>query len=739
MGIVYSAVDDRLHRSVALKVLRAEYSRDPTSRERFWREARLAARVTHPHICQLHDVGEDGGQLFLAMERLDGESLAARLRRGAMTVAEAVPTALDILAALDELHRHGIVHRDLKPSNVFLTANGAKLLDFGVAKSGWGPAAPTELALTRGGELIGTPRYMAPEQILGQAIGPSVDLFALGAILHEMLAGAPAFDGETIAAITHRIANADVVVLAGSPAIDAADRVIHRALAKSPGLRYANALSMVADLRGIGVSEDSGHAQYARPITRVIVLPFRLLRPDPDIEFVCFSLADAIATTLASLETLVVRSPLAAARHPSSAPDLAAIAKDADADVVLAGTVLRMGEVVRVGTQLLEASTGKILSSHTCQRATNDLFETEDAIVREVVESMMRPLAGREHRSIRPDVPSNAKAYEFYLRANALSHDGATWTIARDLYLQAVQADPDYAPAWARLGRLYRLLAKYDPAHGDPRKSSRRDEQAALAESAFNRALALNPHLAIADGYYAQLDLDLGRAEEAMVRLLKRAAVRGTDPYLFAALVSACRYCGLLDASFSAADRARRLDPTVRTSVTHTFFMAGEYLQAAAEAEQQWQVGNLGGVALLAAGHPDARARMALDAERYGGSGVMLAYLQEDLARAAIDQVLTTFPDPEFHFYSALMLAHFGQFNRAFEVLAGAIDRGYFPLSTLQRHHWLDPVRDRDEFRAILQRAEHRHRDAARAFVAADGSRVLGVNVPEPAPLNFER
>ena len=171
-GIVYAAVDDRLDRPVALKVLRAAYAHDAASRERFWREARLAARVSHPHICQLLDVGEEQGQLFLAMERLDGESLAARLSRGAMIVGDAVPVALDILTALDVLHRHGIIHRDLKPSNVFLTSSGAKLLDFGVAKADRGPTAATELPLTEVGTVIGTPRYMAPEQLLWRSGWP---------------------------------------------------------------------------------------------------------------------------------------------------------------------------------------------------------------------------------------------------------------------------------------------------------------------------------------------------------------------------------------------------------------------------------------------------------------------------------------------------------------------------------------------------------------------------------------
>src|SRR5262249_11410548 len=137
---------------------------------------------------------------------------------------------------------------------------------------------------------------------------------------------------------------------------------------------------------------------------------------------------------------------------------------------------------------------------------------------------------------------------------------------------------------------------------------------------ALNRALTLNPDLALADSYYAQLELDLGRSEEAMVRLVRRAANRSSDADLFAALVSACRYCGLLEASFAANDRARRLDPKIRTSLTHTFFMAGEYLRAASESEAHWQTGNLGGLALLSLGHADAAARLDAEAERYGGN-----------------------------------------------------------------------------------------------------------------------
>ena len=729
MGLVFGAVDERLDRPVAVKVLRQQYAADPVARERFWREARLAARVNHPHICQLYDVGEEEGRFFLAMERLVGETLAARLARGALSVADAVPIGLQVLTALEVLHQHGIVHRDLKPSNVFLTSYGVKILDFGVSRIDVDATTLTGPVLTQADAMIGTPRYMAPEQLLGQGVEPPTDLFAVGAILYEMVAGAPAFGRDTIAGVVDEILHGDVSTLAGSCAIAALDRVIHRSMAKAASHRYPNAAAMAADLATVLSADGPEQDRPARPVTRVMVLPFRLPRPDPDIDFLAFSLADAVANALSSFDTLVISSPLIGRRYATDVPDLARIADEAKVDMVLAGTLLRSNNVVRLTAQLVETSSGQIRWSHNDRVAFDDLLQIEEALIPQIVQSLMVPLGGRHDVGRRTDVPANAKAYEFYLRANPLSHDSRSWEIARDLYRQAVDADPQYAPAWARLGRVHRLLAKFRPAHGGKWDDS--GEQDALsAESAFNRALMLNPDLTIADSYYAQLELDLGRAQEAMTRLIRRAAIRSTDPELFAALVSACRYCGLFSASFAAHERACRLDPNARTSVTHTYFMAGEYLKAADESERHWQPGNLGGIALLCAGHPDARARMAIESQRYGGDETTDAFLAGDYARsrAAADRVLATFPDPEFHFYSALLFAHSNYDDRATEVLAGAVQRGFFPLDTLERHAWLDRLRAREDFHAVVREARRRHENARIAFVDAGGSRLLGID-----------
>ena len=328
MGVVYAARDERLERSVAIKTMSA-LGGDETARKRFWREAKAAASVNHPNVCQLYEIGEDAGEPFIAMELLGGEPLGERLRRGALSVAEALPVALGVLAALEALHARGIVHRDLKPSNVFLTSHGVKLLDFGLARpsdadDSRSPAPATELTGT--GMVLGTPRYMAPEQVTGEPLDARSDLFALGAILFEMLAGRPAFGGRNAIEILHATLHEQPPALSGSPAVAAVDRVIRRALAKRPAERPASAQEMAGELRAVHGMEGDDARALARALTRLVVLPFRVLRPDPETDFLAFSLPDAIATSLSRSGSLVVRSSATAARFAGEAPDLKALA-----------------------------------------------------------------------------------------------------------------------------------------------------------------------------------------------------------------------------------------------------------------------------------------------------------------------------------------------------------------------------------------------------------------------------
>jgi eukaryotic-like serine/threonine-protein kinase len=724
MGVVYAAHDDRLDRPVAIKTLRSETS-DATSRERLQREARAAARVNHPAICQLYELGEDGDELFLAMELLQGESLAQRLSAGPIAPAEALPIALAILAGLEALHRDGVVHRDLKPSNIFLTPHGAKLLDFGVAASSRPDHTATKL--TTPGTLIGTPLYCAPEQLRGEPIDTRTDLFAAGIVFYEMLAGRPPFDGRTMLEVLHAIVNEQPPPLAGGAAVSAFDRVIRRALEKVPAHRPASAAAMASELRDAMALVRTDSGSPARAVTRLIVLPFRMLRPDAEIDFLAFSVPDAVTSALSGIESLVVRSSAAAHRYGSESPDLRAVAADAQVDAVLLGTILRAGPQLRVASQLVAVPAATVLWSHTMQVPVGDLFQLQDDLTQRLVDSLSLPLSAQERQQLRQDVPADPAAYECYLRAQALGHDSGEWQAALELYRDCVGQDASYAPAWAGLARAHRMLGKY---FVESHEAHFRE-----AEIAVRKALELNPDLSYAENLYAHIEVDLGRAEEAMVRLLRRARDRRSDPLLFAGLAHACRYCGLLQASLAAWEHAVRLDPKVPTSVAHTHFMRGDYARAIEHtAESIPYTGNL---ALVMLGRSE-EARASLEGVDASLPGRMIHYTsallhairgEREQSLAAIARQVDI-PDPEGRFYVARHMVHLGEIDRGLDMLSRVVDDGFFCLPALTRDPWLDPVRSLAAFTEIIRRAEARHRRAIISFLSAEGDRVLGVPYP---------
>jgi serine/threonine protein kinase/tetratricopeptide (TPR) repeat protein len=728
MGVVYAAEDSRLGRAVALKTVRAEIA-DDEARERLRREARAAAAISHPNVCQLYEIGEHEGELFIAMELLEGEALAARIARGALPVADAVRIGLDVLAALGALHRRGVLHRDLKPSNIFITEHGAKLLDFGIARVVAEEGQRTLLTLTGKDVVLGTPRYMAPEHASGDPIDARSDLFAFGAVLYEMLAGRPAFDGPTPVRVLHALMYEQPPALTGSPLIASVDRVVHRALAKSPSLRYASADDFAADLRGASDATVTATTVRARPLSRLIVLPFRLLRADPDVDFLGFSLADAVTTSLSGVGSLIVRSSMAAARLASDLPDLQTIARDADVDAVLSGTLLRAGSQVRLSAQLVEAPGGAVLWSHTMQVGMDDIFQLHDKMVHELVAALSIQLTAHEHRLLGRDVPANARAYEFYLRGNEVAKEADGWRMAVDLYEQCVALDPQYAPAWARLGRVYRLLAKY--------RDDEQDLNRARAEQALTRALELNPDLSIAHHVIAQMEVEGGRAIEAMVRLLRLAA-SSHDPELFAGLCHVCRYCGLLDASVAAHDHARRLDPRVATSVVNTYFHLREYERVLAAHDKgapyldAMALAELGRVdealALLRrvgqTAPPRMRDFMEVAVILLEGGGIdpdALATLENGFFRFVTD--------PEGLYYASRHLARLGETHVALREFLRAVDGGYFCYPAYVADSWLDNLRGSADFAAALEKARVSHLDAAKAFRDADGERIVGVRL----------
>ncbi|AMY09510.1 Serine/threonine-protein kinase PrkC [Luteitalea pratensis] len=257
MGRVYSATDIRLGRSVAVKVLSTTLADNAHFHARFYREAQTIASLTHPNICILHDIGQHAGLDFLVMERLEGPTLATRLESGSLPLGQALAIAIEIADALTAAHRLRIVHRDLKPANIMLTRTGSKLLDFGLAKAAaprLGATTPTEVSsLTTEGAIVGTFQYMAPEQLEGNEADPRTDIFALGAVLYEMLTGKKTFEGQSHASLIAAILHSEPAAVSASQPLapPALDRIVSRCLAKTPDNRWQDARDLVLELQWI--------------------------------------------------------------------------------------------------------------------------------------------------------------------------------------------------------------------------------------------------------------------------------------------------------------------------------------------------------------------------------------------------------------------------------------------------------------------------------------------------------
>jgi TolB-like protein len=700
---------------------------------RFWREARAAAAVSHPNICQIYEIGEDGGVLFIAMELLEGVPLSERLKRAPLNVAETVETGLGMLKALAALHARGVIHRDLKPSNVFLTPHGVKLLDFGLARPTTPELATSAPEITRAGAIMGTPRYMSPEQALGETLDGRTDLFATGAILFEMLAGRPAFTGPSVVAVLHATIYEQPPALTGSPAVTAVDRVIRRALAKKPAERPASADAMADELRDVRTGDDDT-ASLTHALTRIVVLPFRILRADPETDFLAFSLPDAITTSLAGIGSLVVRSSATAARFAKETLDFKQLAAEAGVDRVVTGTILRAGDELRAHVELVEAPGGTMITSHQVQAPLGDLFQLQDDVARRIVDALALPLGGAPV-SPSPDSPANPRAYELYLRGNELARTYEGMVQARDLYERCVALDPGFAPAWAQLGRCHRVIGKYiESSPGSAQK----------AEQAYTRALDLNPRLSIAHKFYAKLESDTGQAPRAIARLLDMAARHGNDPELFAGLVHACRYAGLYDESLAAHAEARRLDPHIETGFEQTLLLAGDVERLIETQPAELVAGADDGIRIIALGLHDHRDEAVAALERMKAqrrvplfqfwTAHLGAWLDRNIPKLLEDLMAmdryAIFEDPEAIFQQGWLLCDVGEYERGLSYLERGVARGYLASPVLRRARQFDALRGTPAFESLVIDAEAGRLRALDTFRSAGGERLLGRREP---------
>ncbi len=406
MGEVYRARDDRLGRDVAVKVMPA--APDAEQQARFEREARATAALSHPNIVTIFDVGTHDGQPYLVTELLDGRTLREHLASGkALDVPRAIAIALQLVRGVAAAHAVRVVHRDLKPENLFVTRDGTlKILDFGLAKlrpESRGGMDTTQFATADPDQVIGTPAYMAPEQVRGEPPDERVDIFAIGATLFEMVNGASPFRrgsvAETFAAVLHEQPSS-----AASRDVPAGlERVIQRCLAKDPAERFQTA----ADL-GFALDSLAGDSGAASPVLRsapagasIAVLPFADMSATRDQDWLCEGLADELINMLSRIDGLRVAARSSSFQFRSSGADIQAVGAKLGVATVLEGGVRRVGDRLRVTVQLVEVASGYQRWSERFDRTVADVFAIQDEIAERVATALRGLLTPSEREALR--------------------------------------------------------------------------------------------------------------------------------------------------------------------------------------------------------------------------------------------------------------------------------------------------------------------------------------------------
>src|SRR5471030_3101110 len=493
MGEVYRALDTRVGRIVAIKVLPPDAAEQAERRQRFEREAKAVARLNHPHICALYDVGRQDGVEFLVMEYLDGETLAARLSRGALPLDEALKHGIALAQALARAHREGITHRDLKPSNVMLTEGGLKLLDFGLAKlrdpstsAGQGPAilrSPLDDQSTGGvlspeGTLVGTIAYMSPEQLEGRAVDARTDIYALGLIVYEMITGQRAFAKGSQAGLIAAILTEDPPPMTAlqprtPPAVE---RIILTALAKDPNKRWQDAGDLARELSWVATGSHTttiaaaaaafiaaiggagfvwNHRAIGNPqstIRNLVVLPCRAIG-DGATQAYCDGLTDTLSarlTPLAVSRGLQMTSTLEVRQR--GVGDAATARREFGATLILEGGILRGGDTLRVNYVLVDAATLQQIDAFSATAAAGDPFALQDRVATWATGVLAMTLNARERQTLTSTGTRAPGALDLYLEGHGYALDfqkPGNIDAAIDRFNRAIDLDPRFALAHA--------------------------------------------------------------------------------------------------------------------------------------------------------------------------------------------------------------------------------------------------------------------------------------------------
>jgi eukaryotic-like serine/threonine-protein kinase len=593
MSSVFVAEETALGRRVVIKILPPELAH-AVSGERFRQEIRFAARLTHPHIVPLLAAGESDGLPYYTMPYVEGESLRARLAQGPLRLAEVVSLLRDVARALAYAHEHGVVHRDIKPDNVLLAAGTAMVTDFGVAKAVSAATGAGQSGITTLGVVLGTPAYMAPEQGAGDpATDHRADLYAFGCLAYEALTGTPPFAGRSPAELiaAHAIAPPEPLARRRPDVPPALAELVMRCLAKRAGDRPQSAAEvlqaldempargrsprrrtlavvagMLAIIAGLGVvlwPDRRTPPTGGDPLHSVAVLPFVNTGGNPDDEYFSDGMTDELAHALAGLPDIRVAGRTSSYAYKGKAATVQEIGRALGVRGIIAGTVRRAGDRLRVTVQLSSAADGFQRWSHEYERGSADVFEVQDELTRAIVAELEPTLRGTaaavasERRGT-----GNPEAYEHYIRGRYFwQRRGAVGLLkAIDEYRAAIARDSAFARAWAGIALVYVVLPAYHAVDADSLNQ--------LGIAAARRALALDStvadaHLALASALQNEVQLAAADAEFRRV-----VSLVPNDPTAYLWHSATLQAQGRVDDALEASRRASTLDPLSAVIIT---------------------------------------------------------------------------------------------------------------------------------------------------------------------------
>ncbi|HEY3173895.1 MAG TPA: protein kinase [Thermoanaerobaculia bacterium] len=769
MGEVYRARDTRLKREVAVKVLPASFSQDPERLRRFEQEARAASALNHPNILTIHDIGTHEGAPYLVSELLEGETLREQLEEGRLPVRKAIAYAVQLARGLAAAHDKGIVHRDLKPENLFVTRDErVKILDFGLAKLTRpefirdGSQAPTNVAETEPGTVLGTLFYMSPEQVRGLPADHRSDIFSVGGILYEMLSGRRAFGGETAADTMSAILREEppemAATVSGIPS--GLERVVRRCLEKSRESRFQSARDLAFALEE-GAASAPGLATTARrPVPKVgsrlrvalpviaiaalfvwfattgrfrsripggtgkarvasiAVLPLKNLSDDPQQAFFVDGMTEALTSSLAEIRSLKVIARTSAEQYKDSKKPVREIARELGVDSVVEGSIARSGNRIRVAARLIQPESQTQLWAETFDRDFGDVLSLQGEIAAAIARPIQAELTTDERNRLRLARPIDPKAYEAYLLGRFSLDQGTEESLktALNQFTKALQIQPDYAAAHAALARYYAILPFYSslsPAEVFPK-----------ARAEAEKSLEIDEHLAEAHASLAYVrayyEWDWQKAEREFRRALDLRPSYADAHFSFSRFLAAS---GRMDEAVAEIRRSQELDPrdiSLKANTALLFYFRGRYDEAL---EQLFEVRKLDpnlplvhwGIGLSY--EQKGQQEKAIEALQKATSLSKSLNLQSSLGhayavfgrRADAQSILNMLRERSKKsyvpsYFSALIYAGLGDRDQAFEWLEKAFQERSTVLAYLRMDPRLAPLRSDPRFAELLRR-----------------------------------